>query len=65
MRLGLRASISVPAVSLRGMPADVEQISPTPVSTSGGTAYQVVISIRGHQQATPLSGMTANVQLGL
>ena len=65
VRSGLKASISVPAVGLRGIAGYVEQISPTPVSTSGGTAYQVVISIRGHQQATPLSGMTANVQLGL
>ena len=41
----------------------IQQLSPTPVSTSIGTAYQAIVRISGHQRVTPLGGMTANVQL--
>jgi hypothetical protein len=42
----------------------IQQLSPTPVNTSSGVAYQVLVNVRGHQRVTPLSGMTADVQLG-
>jgi hypothetical protein len=35
-----------------------------PVSSSGGAAYEAVVRVLGRTQTTPLSGMTANVQLG-
>ncbi len=63
VRTGQKVTIAVPAVGLQGIQGYVQQVSPTPVSTSGGTAYQVLVSIRGHQRVTPLSGMTADVQL--
>ena len=63
VRPGQKVTIAVPAVGLKGIGGYVQQLSPTPVSTSAGTAYQVVVSIRGHQRTTPLSGMTADVQL--
>jgi multidrug efflux pump subunit AcrA (membrane-fusion protein) len=63
VRPGQKVTIAVPAAGLKGIGGYIQQLSPTPVSTSAGTAYQVVVSIRGHQRTTPLSGMTADVQL--
>jgi multidrug resistance efflux pump len=60
---GQKVTITVPAIGLRGIGGYVQQLSPNPVNTSVGTAYQVAISIQGHQRVTPLSGMTADVQL--
>ena len=64
VRAGQATSISVPAVGLHQVKGVVRQVAPTPVSTSGGTAYQVTISVTGHRHVTPLDGMTADVQLG-
>ena len=50
-------------VGLTGVRGTIQQVSPTPVSTSIGTAYQAIVRISGHQRVTPLGGMTANVQL--
>ena len=55
--------VAVPAVGLNGVRGTIQQVSPTPVSTSIGTAYQAIVRISGHQRVTPLGGMTANVQL--
>jgi multidrug efflux pump subunit AcrA (membrane-fusion protein) len=55
--------VAVPAVGLSGVRGTIQQVSPTPVSTSIGTAYQAIVRISGHQRVTPLGGMTANVQL--
>jgi hypothetical protein len=41
----------------------VTELSPTPVSTSSGASYEAVISVPSHTAVTPLSGMSANVQL--
>jgi len=60
---GQDVTVAVPAVGLRGIRGTIQQVSPTPVSTSIGTAYQAIVRISGHQRVTPLSGMTANVQL--
>jgi multidrug efflux pump subunit AcrA (membrane-fusion protein) len=60
---GQAVTVAVPAVGLRGVRGTVQQVSPTPVSTSIGTAYQAIVRISGHQRVTPLGGMTANVQL--
>jgi multidrug efflux pump subunit AcrA (membrane-fusion protein) len=56
-------TVAVPAVGLSGVHGTIQQVSPTPVSTSIGTAYQAIVRISGHQRVTPLGGMTANVQL--
>ena len=61
---GRPVAVAVPAVGLSGVRGTIQQVSPTPVSTSIGTAYQAVVRISGHQRVTPLGGMTANVQLG-
>lgn len=61
---GRQVTVAVPAVGLKGIPGIIQQVSPTPVSTSIGTAYQAIVRISGHQPVTPLGGMTANVQLG-
>lgn len=60
---GQDVTVAVPAVGLSAIRGTLEQISPTPVSTSTGTAYQAIVRISGHQRVTPLGGMTANVQL--
>jgi hypothetical protein len=62
-KVGEDAVISVPAAGLRGIHGVVAELSPTPVTTSDGISYQAVIRVIGHSAATPLSGMTANVQL--
>jgi multidrug efflux pump subunit AcrA (membrane-fusion protein) len=56
-------TVAVPAIGLSGVRGTIQQVSPTPVSTSTGTAYQAIVRISGHQRVTPLGGMTANVQL--
>jgi multidrug efflux pump subunit AcrA (membrane-fusion protein) len=60
---GQAVTVAVPAVGLNGVRGTVQQVSPTPVSTSIGTAYEAIVRISGHQRVTPLGGMTANVQL--
>ncbi|MGH3120814.1 MAG: efflux RND transporter periplasmic adaptor subunit [Streptosporangiaceae bacterium] len=60
---GEEVTVAVPAVGLSGIRGTIQQVSPTPVSTSIGTAYQAIVRISGHQRFTPLGGMTANVQL--
>jgi len=60
---GQDVMVAVPAVGLSGIRGTIQQVSPTPVSTSIGTAYQAIVRISGHQRVTPLGGMTANVQL--
>ena len=60
---GQAVVVAVPAVGLSGIRGIIQQLSPTPVSTSIGTAYQAIVRISGHQRVTPLGGMTANVQL--
>jgi multidrug efflux pump subunit AcrA (membrane-fusion protein) len=60
---GQEVTLAVPAVGLSGVRGTIQQVSPTPVSTSIGTAYQAIVRISGHQRVTPLGGMTANVQL--
>jgi multidrug resistance efflux pump len=63
VRVGKSATISVPAAQLSGLRGTVTELSPTPVSTSGGASYEAVISVPSRTAVTPLSGMSANVQL--
>ncbi len=53
---GEAVTVAVPAVGLNGIRGAIQQVSPTPVSTSIGTAYQAIVRISGHQRVTPLGG---------
>jgi len=64
VQVGTKAAISVPAARLSGLRGTVTELSPTPVSTSSGASYEVVVSVHGHTAVIPLTGMSANVQLG-
>lgn len=64
VQVGTTASISVPAARISGLRGTVTELSPTPVSTSSGASYEVVVSLHGHTAVIPLTGMSANVQLG-
>jgi multidrug efflux pump subunit AcrA (membrane-fusion protein) len=64
IRPGLGVTVSVPAAGLSAIRGYIQELLPTPVSTSAGVAYQAVVHVLGQQRAVPLSGMTANVQLG-
>jgi multidrug efflux pump subunit AcrA (membrane-fusion protein) len=64
IRPGLDVTVSVPAAGLSGIRGYIQELLPTPVTTSAGVAYQAVVHVLGQQRAVPLSGMTANVQLG-
>jgi multidrug resistance efflux pump len=63
VQVGQKATISVPAAQLSGVRGTVAELSPTPVSTSGGASYEAVVGVQGHTAVAPLSGMSANVQL--
>jgi multidrug efflux pump subunit AcrA (membrane-fusion protein) len=64
VRVGQTVTISVPGAGLTGVRGTVEELSPVPVGTSGSAAYEVTVGVRTRTQITPLSGMTADVQLG-
>ena len=64
VKVGEDVTISVPAAQISGVKGTIRELSPTPVSSSGGVAYEAVVRVLGRTQTTPLSGMTANVQLG-
>ena len=64
VKVGGNVTISVPAAQLSRVKGTIRELSPTPVSSSGGTAYEAVVRVLGRTRTTPLSGMTANVQLG-
>ena len=61
---GLQVLISVPSAGIADVRGQVEEVLPTPVSTSQGVFYQAVVSITGHAAHLPLTGMAADVQLG-
>ena len=64
VKVGGDVTISVPAAQLSGVKGTVRELAPLPVSSSGGAAYEAVVRVLGRTRITPLSGMTANVQLG-
>jgi multidrug efflux pump subunit AcrA (membrane-fusion protein) len=55
--------ISVPAADITSVPGTIEEVLPTPVSTSAGLAYQAVVTVDGSTSTVPLDGMAANVRL--
>lgn len=64
VKVGQDVTISVPAAQLSGVKATIRELSPTPVSGSDGGAYEAVARVLSRTRSIPLSGMTANVQLG-
>ncbi len=60
---GERVFISVPAAHLTAVPGRISEVLPNPVSTSDGIEYQALVSVAGRVDASPLSGMAANVRL--
>ena len=61
---GQQVMISVPAARITNVPGRIEEVLPTPQSTSGGTVYQAVVSISGSAAGLPLNGMAADIRLG-
>jgi len=64
VKTGREVTISVPAAQLSAVKGTITEVSPTPVTNSGSAAYEAVVRVLGRTPVTPLSGMTANVQLG-
>jgi multidrug efflux pump subunit AcrA (membrane-fusion protein) len=60
---GTRVLISVPAANISNIAGTIEEVVPTPVSTSQGVAYQAVVNIDGNVPTIPLDGMAADVRL--
>ena len=60
---GQGVTIDVPAAGITGIPGRVQGLLTMPVATSQGAAYQAVVTVLGHQQVSPPSGMAADVQL--
>ena len=64
VKVGGNVTISVPAAQLTGIKGTITELSPVPVASSGSASYEAVVQVPGRTRITPLSGMTANVQLG-
>jgi ribosomal protein S5 len=60
---GTKVLISVPAARISNVAGAIQEVVPTPVSTSDGIAYQAVVTIDGSAPAIPLDGMAADVRL--
>ena len=60
---GTRVLISVPAANITNVAGTIEEVVPTPVSTTQGVAYQAVVNIDGSAPTIPLDGMAADVRL--
>jgi multidrug resistance efflux pump len=65
VRVGQPVSVSVPALRLSGIRGRVIRLSQIPASSPGGAAgEEAVVQVPGAAGSTPLSGMTADIQLG-
>jgi multidrug efflux pump subunit AcrA (membrane-fusion protein) len=60
---GTHVLISVPAANVSNVAGTIQEVVPTPVSTTEGVAYQAVVSIDGNAPTIPLDGMAADVRL--
>jgi len=63
VKVGGNVTISVPAAQLTGIRGTITELSPRPVASSGSASYEAVVQVPGRTRITPLSGMTANVEL--
>ncbi len=64
VRPGQAVTISVPAAHLNAVRGRIGELLATPVATGQGIAYQAVVDVLSRRADPPLSGMTADVQLG-
>jgi len=64
VKAGQAVTISVPSSHLQDVKGQVQEILPTPTSTSSGLAYQAVVSVTGKATAQPMDGMAADVRIG-
>jgi multidrug resistance efflux pump len=64
IKTGQKVTITVPTAGIAGVPGQVGQVIPTPVSTAQGLFYQAVITVTGHAANVPVNGMAADVKLG-
>jgi multidrug efflux pump subunit AcrA (membrane-fusion protein) len=64
VKAGQPVTISVPSSHLKDIKGQVQEILPTPTSTSSGLAYQAVVSVTGKATAQPMDGMAADVRIG-
>jgi multidrug efflux pump subunit AcrA (membrane-fusion protein) len=60
---GQAVMISVPAAGITNVPGRIDEVLPTPESTSQGIVYQAVVTITGRQARSPLNGMAADIRL--
>jgi multidrug efflux pump subunit AcrA (membrane-fusion protein) len=63
VKVGGNVTISVPAAQLTGIKGTITELSPRSVASSGSVSYEAVVRVLGRTRITPLSGMTANVEL--
>ena len=63
VKAGDEVTISVPSANISGLRGEIQEVLPAPQSTAQGVAYQAVVTVPGNQPGTPLSGMSANVDL--
>ena len=61
---GQIVTVSVPSAHITGVPGQIAEVAPTPVSTSEGVFYQAAVTIASHTQNLPLNGMAADIRLG-
>jgi multidrug resistance efflux pump len=64
IKTGQKVTITVPTSGITGVPGQVGQVIPTPVSTPQGVFYQAVITVTGRAATVPLNGMAADIKLG-
>ena len=60
---GQAVTISVPAAGITNVPGRIDEVLPTPESTSQGIVYQAVVTITGRVARSPLNGMAADIRL--
>jgi multidrug efflux pump subunit AcrA (membrane-fusion protein) len=63
VKVGGNVTISVPGAQLTGIKGTITELSPRPVASSGSASREAVVQVPGRTRITPLSGMTANVEL--
>jgi multidrug efflux pump subunit AcrA (membrane-fusion protein) len=63
VKTGQPVTIDVPAAHISGVRGQIDEVLPTPASTSGGAVYQAVVTITGHTADLPLNGMAADIRL--
>jgi multidrug resistance efflux pump len=64
VKAGQKVTIAVPTARITNLAGQVQQLIPTPVSTTQGVFYQAVITVTGRATSVPMNGMAADIRLG-